>query len=233
MSSPIADEPSDSSDTEELEAFSPESRQNRSDGSSSPKCSEQILPIATQPGENFSSITSYVSQAPYYPNSSWGFVPAPLQPILHSGRVVLVPYPMPPTTYYAPAPSAPPVRAGPPSGLSAENRAKRTAIEKKSRERKKAPLPATTFQSWELPPLPFEPEIKSLYALQDPPPGRAPGYPYQKLIRGAIVGSPRLKLTLAEIYDAIAGRFQYYRDLPDAKWKVSYILSIELLPRKS
>ena len=62
----------------------------------------------------------------------------------------------------------------------------------------------------------------TLAALSDARPLDAkPNYPYPTLIRAAILGSPRQALTLQGIYDALAGRYQWFRDhWQDRAWKV-------------
>lgn len=61
----------------------------------------------------------------------------------------------------------------------------------------------------------------NLDALPDPPPGERPSQALPVLIKLAIYGSERKKLTLMEIYKAIETRFPYYRDMADKKpWRV-------------
>ncbi|KAI0926161.1 hypothetical protein AcV5_008692 [Taiwanofungus camphoratus] len=65
-------------------------------------------------------------------------------------------------------------------------------------------------------------EEVSLYALADPPPGEKPNYPYPTLIKLAIHGSPKKRLTLQEIYAALEERFQWFRDnAHDKAWQNS------------
>ncbi|KAG7094326.1 hypothetical protein E1B28_007925 [Marasmius oreades] len=62
----------------------------------------------------------------------------------------------------------------------------------------------------------------TLRSLADPPPGMKPHQSYNTLAQIAIWQSPRKRLTLQEIYVAIAQRFAFYRDHPDPKkWKSS------------
>ena len=60
-----------------------------------------------------------------------------------------------------------------------------------------------------------------LDALADPPPGEKPNYPLPTLIKLAIHGSPRGRLTLQEIYQALEDRFEWFRQRTDElSWKV-------------
>ena len=60
-----------------------------------------------------------------------------------------------------------------------------------------------------------------LNALADPPPGEKPNYPLPTLIKLAIYGSPRRRLTLQEIYQALEDRFDWFRQRTDElSWKV-------------
>ena len=60
-----------------------------------------------------------------------------------------------------------------------------------------------------------------LDALADPPPGEKPNYPLPTLIKLAIYGSPRRRLTLQEIYQALEDRFEWFRQRTDKlSWKV-------------
>ena len=60
-----------------------------------------------------------------------------------------------------------------------------------------------------------------LNALADPPPGEKPNYPLPTLIKLAIYGSPRRRLTLQEIYQALEDRFEWFRQRTDKlSWKV-------------
>lgn len=61
----------------------------------------------------------------------------------------------------------------------------------------------------------------TLHALADPPPGEKPTYPYPLLIQLAILGSPKKRLTLAEIYSAIEDRFDWFKRTSDKAWQVS------------
>ncbi|KAI0288947.1 hypothetical protein BC826DRAFT_915146, partial [Russula brevipes] len=61
-----------------------------------------------------------------------------------------------------------------------------------------------------------------LDALADPPPGEKPNYPLPTLIKLAIYGSPRRRLTLQEIYQALEDRFEWFRERTDElSWKNS------------
>ena len=60
----------------------------------------------------------------------------------------------------------------------------------------------------------------NLDVLDDPPAGEKPNYPYPTLIKLAIYGSPRKRLTLQEIYQALEGRFEWFKNSTDAAWKV-------------
>ena len=60
----------------------------------------------------------------------------------------------------------------------------------------------------------------NLDVLDDPPAGEKPNYPYPTLIKLAIYGSPRKRLTLQEIYQALEGRFAWFKNSTDAAWKV-------------
>lgn len=65
----------------------------------------------------------------------------------------------------------------------------------------------------------------NLWALPDPPHGQRPSQPLPVLIKLAIHGSPKRKLTLREIYLALEERFAWYRENRDDKgWKVSPFL---------
>lgn len=59
-------------------------------------------------------------------------------------------------------------------------------------------------------PIGMRPDLANLKDGPDGPHGK-PGYPYVVLIRYAILGSPRGKLTLQELYETIMDRFPYYR----------------------
>lgn len=69
-----------------------------------------------------------------------------------------------------------------------------------------------------------------LNALADPPPGEKPNYPLPTLIKLAIYGSPRRRLTLQEIYQALEDRFEWFRQRTDElSWKVR-VLHFHFLP---
>ena len=60
-----------------------------------------------------------------------------------------------------------------------------------------------------------------LRALADPLPGEKPNYPLPTLIKLAIYDSPRGRLTLQEIYQALEDRFEWFRQRTDEhSWKV-------------
>jgi hypothetical protein len=60
----------------------------------------------------------------------------------------------------------------------------------------------------------------SLASLDDPPPGQKPSQSLPIMVKLAIYGSPRKRLTLQEIYQAIEQRFEWYRDPGNKSWKV-------------
>lgn len=60
----------------------------------------------------------------------------------------------------------------------------------------------------------------SLAALDDPLPGQKPSQSLPILVKLAIYGSPKKRLTLQEIYQAIEQRFEWYRDPGNKSWKV-------------
>lgn len=63
-----------------------------------------------------------------------------------------------------------------------------------------------------------------LNALADPPSGEKPNYPLPTLIKLAIYGSPRRRLTLQEIYQALEDRFEWFRQRTDElSWKARLI----------
>ena len=66
----------------------------------------------------------------------------------------------------------------------------------------------------------------NLEVLDNPPAGEKPNYPYPTLIKLAIYGSPRKRLTLQEIYQALEGRFEWFKNSTDAAWKVRSTFSI-------
>jgi len=62
-----------------------------------------------------------------------------------------------------------------------------------------------------------------LGALPDPPPGEKPNYPLPTLIKLAIYDSPRGRLTLQEIYQALEDRFEWFRQRTDElSWKARH-----------
>lgn len=70
----------------------------------------------------------------------------------------------------------------------------------------------------------------SLWALDNPPPGEKPNYPYPTLTKLAIHGSDRKKLTLQEIYTALEDRFDWFkqRSTSDTAWKVRLSLGCKV-----
>ncbi|KAJ4464936.1 hypothetical protein J3R30DRAFT_3396328, partial [Lentinula aciculospora] len=68
-----------------------------------------------------------------------------------------------------------------------------------------------------------------LTAIPDPPPGQKPAEKHAKLVHLAIAGSPNLRLSLREIYNAIENRFPYYKNLADKKWQgsIRHMLSLK------
>ncbi|KAI0784531.1 hypothetical protein C8Q75DRAFT_724230, partial [Abortiporus biennis] len=64
-------------------------------------------------------------------------------------------------------------------------------------------------------------QAASLDTLPDPPPGDKPNFPYPVLIQLAILGSPRKRLTLQEIYNAIEDRFEWFKNNQDKAWQGS------------
>ncbi|KZP22620.1 winged helix DNA-binding domain-containing protein, partial [Athelia psychrophila] len=61
-----------------------------------------------------------------------------------------------------------------------------------------------------------------LWALQDPPEREKPSQPLPNLVKLAIFGSPKKKLTLQEIYRALVDRFDWFKDHEaDLSWKNS------------
>ncbi|KAJ7865446.1 hypothetical protein B0H14DRAFT_3599369, partial [Mycena olivaceomarginata] len=59
----------------------------------------------------------------------------------------------------------------------------------------------------------------SLRAIQDPPGGNKPGVPLHILAKMAINGSPRKRLSLKEICDALIDCFAWFRG--NVRWKAS------------
>jgi hypothetical protein len=61
----------------------------------------------------------------------------------------------------------------------------------------------------------------NLWCLPDPPGGGKPSIPLPMLIKLAIYGSPKKRLTLQEIYGELAQRFTWFRENQhDQAWKV-------------
>ncbi|QRW02199.1 Forkhead domain [Ceratobasidium sp. AG-Ba] len=58
-----------------------------------------------------------------------------------------------------------------------------------------------------------------LSALADAHPGQKPPYPYSTIIRYAIQGSPRQRLTLSELYETMEARFPWFKTAGNG-WKV-------------
>lgn len=63
------------------------------------------------------------------------------------------------------------------------------------------------------------PEEVGLHALSDGMPGQKPPYTYAIIVRCAILGSPRQRLTLSEIYLAMITRFPWFKTAGQS-WKV-------------
>lgn len=62
----------------------------------------------------------------------------------------------------------------------------------------------------------------SLWCLQEPAGGEKPTIPLPMLIKLAIYGSQKKRLTLQEIYQEIANRFTWFREhFDDQAWRVS------------
>ncbi|KDN38164.1 hypothetical protein RSAG8_09667, partial [Rhizoctonia solani AG-8 WAC10335] len=59
-----------------------------------------------------------------------------------------------------------------------------------------------------------------LSALADAHPGQKPPYPYSTIIRYAIQGSPRQRLTLSELYETMEARFPWFKSAGSG-WKKS------------
>jgi hypothetical protein len=59
-----------------------------------------------------------------------------------------------------------------------------------------------------------------LWALPDPPPGQKPQQPLPILVKLAIHGSVKGRLTLQEIYQSLEDRFIYFARLRSSAWKV-------------
>jgi hypothetical protein len=64
------------------------------------------------------------------------------------------------------------------------------------------------------------PERMGLDCLADIPPDQKPPYSYQVLVRFAILGSPKQRLTLGEIYTALEERYPWFKSAGPG-WKVS------------
>ncbi|KAJ6477522.1 hypothetical protein C8R45DRAFT_833552, partial [Mycena sanguinolenta] len=62
----------------------------------------------------------------------------------------------------------------------------------------------------------------SLWSLAEPPGGQRPSYSIPVLIKLAIYGSPRKRLTLQEIYEELCNRFTWFREHQHERaWKNS------------
>ena len=48
-------------------------------------------------------------------------------------------------------------------------------------------------------------------------------YAWWTIVRAAIAASPKKRMTLAEVYDAVEARFEVFRNEPDEGWKVRLI----------
>jgi hypothetical protein len=67
-----------------------------------------------------------------------------------------------------------------------------------------------------------------LWALKDPANRQKPNQPYPSLIKLAIFGSPKKKLTLQEIYQALIDRFEWFKDNEnEMAWKVCSVVNIQ------
>ena len=64
------------------------------------------------------------------------------------------------------------------------------------------------------------PEELGLHLLSDGIPGEKPPYPYPTIVRCAILGSPRQRLTLSEIYLAMENRYPWFKTAGQG-WKVN------------
>ncbi|KAG9104225.1 hypothetical protein FRC06_004442 [Ceratobasidium sp. 370] len=71
-------------------------------------------------------------------------------------------------------------------------------------------------------------ELAGLGALEDGRPGERPAYPFTTLIRYAIKGSPKGRLLLEEIYQAIQSRYPFFTTAP-AGWKNSVRHTLSLM----
>ncbi|KAG8719984.1 hypothetical protein FRC08_001486 [Ceratobasidium sp. 394] len=71
-------------------------------------------------------------------------------------------------------------------------------------------------------------ELAGLGALEDGRPGERPAYPFTTLIRYAIKGSPKGRLLLEEIYQAIQSRYPFFATAP-AGWKNSVRHTLSLM----
>ncbi|KAG9128079.1 hypothetical protein FRC07_005219 [Ceratobasidium sp. 392] len=71
-------------------------------------------------------------------------------------------------------------------------------------------------------------ELAGLDALEDGLPGERPAYPFTTLIRYAIKGSPKGRLLLEEIYQAIQTRYPFFVTAP-AGWKNSVRHTLSLM----
>ncbi len=69
-----------------------------------------------------------------------------------------------------------------------------------------------------------------LNSLFEPPTSQEkPPYPYTTILRFAILGSPRKKLTLGEIYETMENRFPWFKNNTDKGWKVNAVPCHKLL----
>ncbi|EPS95947.1 hypothetical protein FOMPIDRAFT_1131533, partial [Fomitopsis schrenkii] len=65
--------------------------------------------------------------------------------------------------------------------------------------------------------------------------GQKPNYPYPTLVKAAILSSPKRRLTLQEIYQALMDRFQWFKDnAKDKAWQnsIRHNLSLNKMFRK-
>ncbi|KAI0729241.1 hypothetical protein C8Q72DRAFT_778396, partial [Fomitopsis betulina] len=81
-----------------------------------------------------------------------------------------------------------------------------------------------------------EEEVVTLDMLADPAyAGQKPNYPYPTLVKAAILSSPKGRLTLQEIYQALMDRFSWFKDnAKDKAWQnsIRHNLSLNKMFRK-
>ncbi|EIM90899.1 winged helix DNA-binding domain-containing protein, partial [Stereum hirsutum FP-91666 SS1] len=71
-----------------------------------------------------------------------------------------------------------------------------------------------------------------LECLVDPPPGERPDYALPTLVKLAIFSSPKKRLTLQEIYQALQDRFEWYKENDAWKNSIRHSLSLRSCFRK-